>query len=291
MNGQPYVDGMTRVLDSLHNEIGQFMRDYKCDPVEPSVAVTERRTFAKPELISTLHSQNVMRIELAGEHLTAFTRTLKEPVLVFAPWVSVRALLEASAVAAWLLDPAVDVDMRVRRSYSLRFEGLAQQRAIANTQGDQAVAADIAKRVEALATEAKGLGYTVREDKGVARGIDPQFPGFTNLVKDLLKDEVFYRIASGVAHGYDYATSQIGYVVDAAGSVQSPVGVGNEVPARKTADFRAITVLCSTAMHAFAIPVQNMTNLYGWDINRFAQIMQRHASEIRNILTAVMKQV
>ncbi len=285
--GQQYVDGMTQVLDSLQSEIGQYLRDYKCEPVEPSAAVTERRTFGKPGLISTVHSQGILRIELAGEHMTALTRTLKEPVLVFAPWVSVRALLEASSVAAWLLDPAIDVDTRVRRSYSLRFEGLGQQKAIANTQGDKAVVADIAKRLDDLANEAKGLGYTVRQDdKGVARGIDPQFPNFVNLVKDLLKDETFYRIASGVAHGYDYATTQIGYVIENANSVQSAVAVGNEVAARKTGNFKAVAVLCSTALQGFAVPIRSMIQFYGWDMNRFAHIMQQHGREMGGILTS-----
>jgi hypothetical protein len=286
MNGQQYVDGMTQVLGSLHDEIGQYLKDYRCEPVESSAAVTERRTFAKPELISTVHSQGIVRIELAGEHMIAFTRSLMEPVLVFAPWVSVRALLEASAIAVWLLDPTIDVDTRVRRSYSVRFDGLNQQKAIANTQGDQAVVADIAKRVAELATEAKGLGYTIREDKGAAKGIDPQFPGFVSLVKGLLKDETFYRIASGVAHSYDYAITRIGYVVDTTDSMESPGAVGNEVRARKTADFKVIAVLCSTAMQGFAVPIRGLVQLYGWDMNRFAQIMQLYGNELGKILAS-----
>lgn len=70
--------------------------------------------------------------------------------------MSLRALLEASSIATWLLDPAIDVDTRTRRSYSLRFEGLGKQRAMANVQGDKAVVADIAKRLDHLANEATG---------------------------------------------------------------------------------------------------------------------------------------
>ena len=224
---------------------------------------------------------------LAGEHMEALTRTLKEPVLVFAPWVSLRALLEASSIATWLLDPAIDVNTRVRRSYSLRFEGLGQQRAIANVQGDKAVVADIAKRVDHLANEAKELGYTVRQDdKGVVRGIDPQFPSFVTLVKDLVNDDTFYRIASGVAHGYDYATTGIGYVIENVNSAQFALAVGNEVRAKKTGNFKTVVVLCNTAVQGFIVPIRSMVQFYGWDINRLARIMQQHAREMGDILAS-----
>jgi hypothetical protein len=53
MSGQRYVNSISQVLDSLHSNISQYLKDYECEPVEPSAALTERRTFAKPELIST----------------------------------------------------------------------------------------------------------------------------------------------------------------------------------------------------------------------------------------------
>lgn len=69
VQGQQYVDGMTQILDSPQSEIGHYLRDYECKPVEPSAAVTEQRTFPKPDLISAVYSQGLMRIGLAGEHM------------------------------------------------------------------------------------------------------------------------------------------------------------------------------------------------------------------------------
>jgi hypothetical protein len=60
---------------------------------EASAAATERRTFAKPELITSVHSQGIVRIEVAGDHMIALGRAITEPVLVFPAWVCVRALL------------------------------------------------------------------------------------------------------------------------------------------------------------------------------------------------------
>ena len=135
IDGTPILQALNRCLDDLHRETGTFIQSYKHCSTESSTAARERQTFAKPQLITSVHSQGIIRIEVAGDHMIALGRAIAEPVLVFPAWVCVRALLEASASAAWLLDPGIDADTRVRRSYSLRFEGLSQQKKIAHTQG------------------------------------------------------------------------------------------------------------------------------------------------------------
>ena len=130
IEGTPILQALNRCLDDLHQQTGAFIQSYQHRPAESSAAARERQTFAKPELITSVHSQGILRIEVAGDHMIALGRAISEPVLVFPAWVCVRALLEASASAAWLLDPGIDADTRVRRSYSLRFEGLIQQKKI-----------------------------------------------------------------------------------------------------------------------------------------------------------------
>lgn len=103
-------------------------------------------------------------------------------------------------------------------------------------------------------------------------------------MKDLLNDDTFYRIASGVTHGYDYATTGIGYVIDNVN--QSALAVGNQVRARKTGNFKAVAAFCNTAVKGFVVPIRNMGQFYGWDINRLAHIMQQHAREMGDILAS-----
>jgi len=217
--------------------------------------------------------------------MIALGRAITEPVLVFPAWVCVRALLEASASAAWLLDPGIDADTRVRRSYSLRFEGLSQQKKIAHTQGDTKVVADITKRVDELAAEAAGLGFKVRPDKHAAAiGIDPQFPGPTELVKDVLGEDVLYRIASGVAHSHDYAITQLAYKRDDSRRVDHPGAVGNEVTVTKHMSFEQMFVLYSQAAEKFTVPVRHLTQLFGWDINRLGSIVVNFKKAVCGII-------
>jgi len=285
IDGTPILQALNRCLDDLHRETGAFIQSYKHCPAETSAAATERRTFTKPELITSVHSQGILRIEVAGDHMIALGRTITEPVLVFPAWVCVRALLEASASAAWLLDPGIDADTRVRRSYSLRFEGLSQQKKIAHTQGDTKIVADITKRVDELAAEAAGLGFTVRPDKhGVAIGIDPQFPGPTELVKDVLGEDVLYRIASGVAHSHDYAITQLAYKRDDSRRVDHPGAVGNEVAVTKHMSFEQMFVLYSQAAEKFTVPVRHLTQLFGWDMNRLAAIVVDFKKAVTGII-------
>ena len=285
IDGGPYLEGLNRCLNVLHRETGLLIQSYNQYPAAASTAATERRTFAKPELVSSVHIQGILRIEVAGDHLIALGRAISEPVLVFPSWLCLRALLEASASAAWLLDPAIDVDTRVRRSYSLRFEGLGQQKKIANTQGDTKVVADITRRIDDLANEAATLGFTVRHDKnGRATGIDPQFPGPTELVKDVLAEDVLYRIASGVAHSHDYAITQLGFRQDGGRQVDSPLAVSNEIAVTKHMSFEHVFVLCAQAAEKFTVPVQHLTQLFGWDAVRLAAIMANHKRAFSQVI-------
>jgi hypothetical protein len=274
IDGTSILQGLNRCLDELHQQTGAFIQSYQHRPAASSAAAKEQQAFAKPELITSVHSQGIVRIEVAADHMIALGRAITEPVLVFPAWVCVRALLEASASAAWLLDPGIDADTRVRRSYSLRFEGLIQQKKIAHIQGDAKVVADIVKRVDELAAEATSLGFKARQDKqGANIGIDPQFPGPTELVKDVLGENILYRIASGVAHSHDYAITQLGYKLDDSRRVDHPGAVGNEVAVTKHMSFEQMFVLYKQAAEKFTVPVGHLTQLFGWDMNRLGTIV------------------
>src|SRR5262249_53746117 len=135
------------------------------------------------------------------------------------------------------------------------------------------------------AVEAAGLTFTVRRDKnGVTLGIDPQFPGPTELVKDVLGEDVLYRIASGVAHSHDYAITQLGYKRDDSRRIDFPAAVGNEVAVTKHMSFEQIFVLYSQAAEKFALPVRHLTKLFGWDMNRLASIMENFQKAVSGII-------
>ena len=128
--------------------------------------------------------------------------------------------------------------------------------------------------MDELAAEAAGLGFKVRPDKhGAAIGIDPQFPGPTELVKDVLGEDVLYRIASGVAHSHDYAITRLGYKLDDSRRVDHPGAVGNEVAMTKHMSFEQIFGLYIEAAEKFTVPIGHLTQLFGWNMNRLESIV------------------
>ena len=78
---------------------------------------------------------------------------------IAAPWVCVRAILELTAVASWLVDPAIGAKIRAAVScYLLRFEGLRQQKRFADAAGAVADAAAVVSGMNRLATEGDAIG-------------------------------------------------------------------------------------------------------------------------------------
>jgi len=55
VDGTPILQALNRSLDDLHRETGTFIQSHKHCPAESSAAAMERRTFAKPELITSVH--------------------------------------------------------------------------------------------------------------------------------------------------------------------------------------------------------------------------------------------
>ncbi len=52
---------------------------------------------------------------------------MTEPVAVYGPWVCVRAVLESSAVAVWLLCPEIGAKERAKRSFAFLFKNFDEQ--------------------------------------------------------------------------------------------------------------------------------------------------------------------
>ena len=72
---------------------------------------------------------------------------MTEPVAVYGPWVCVCAVLESSAVAAWLLDPQIGVDERAKRSFAFMFKGFDEQaKFIASWKSDPANVTEVRTR-------------------------------------------------------------------------------------------------------------------------------------------------
>lgn len=114
-------------LARLHDEAMQFVHDQGVDPMDGSIAATERATFPRPESLYSAATIGTMLLESVGEHVTTFIKTVTEPIEPIACWTCVRSMLESASIAAWLLDPRIDAVERVGRTFSYRYEGQEQQ--------------------------------------------------------------------------------------------------------------------------------------------------------------------
>jgi len=245
-------------------------------PSARSPAEAELRSFPSPKLVQAAYSQGGILIEAAADHAVAFVRTATEPVLTVAPWACVRAQLEACALAAWLLDPALEVRSRVQRSLAFRYEGLSQQRALGNVARDPGSVAKATARIDGLERTSLDLGYPqLRNQKGERDGVAQRMPSITRLIAETLDEEVTYRLLSALAHGHPWALTQASFEAlrtdDA--NVASAAGTDEDTyPIKKSLNTAAVGYLCVIATTSLARPVTYRCKLFGWDTDRVREI-------------------
>ncbi len=197
---------MVQALNSLHDDTGRFFNESGHQPSPNSQAALELRAFQRPESVITAFSQGAVLIEVAADQLMAFTKIVTQPAQAIAPWTCTRALIEASALAAWLLEPSLDARTRVQRSFAFRYEGLSQQVKFARVAGTNADVARVTHRIDQVEDVALGLGFSrVENQRGERIGIAQQMPSITELVNQNLGEEETYRLLSAVAHAHPWA--------------------------------------------------------------------------------------
>lgn len=165
------------------------------------------------------HSQALLRLAAAEDHLFGMERVLGEPVLAFSPLTLCRGVLESAGRAWWTLDPAISVELRICRAKNERYFSLLEQ---AKMPIDDTKIKRSRERADDLVKRADSLGLPVFRDKGwrpIAIG-DRDRPTSTELIEGLLQTaglgEDTYRWTSGVAHATLYGImSQVTPVDDA----------------------------------------------------------------------------
>ncbi len=261
------VDGVARLreaLSLLHREIEVFTNSQGIVPAPGSQADDEVVSFAEPEAVHTVHSQAAILIEVAAEQLTAFVKMITPPFETIAPWACSRGLLEATALASWLLDPGISVQMRVGRSLALRYEGLRQQEKFARVDGslDEAFAR---KRMDEVESGAIALGFPhVKNRKGKRVGIGQKMPASTEIVRLMLSAESQFRLMSAVVHGHHWAIHQISYSLVGRPACEPWSRKGEALALIKSVNPLAYQYLALCCAESFARPVWYQCLYYGW---------------------------
>lgn len=166
-----------------------------------SPADCEIRSFSRPESVKTAFFQGMMAVESAADHLEGLDLLVRGRDFAIAPWTCARGLVEASAIATWLLDTKIGVKERVSRSLALRFTALQEQEKMARTAGDQKMVAQAQERIGGIEKIAAELGYPILRDRKKRRiGVAQPKPILTELITNQFGAQNVYRILSGVAH-------------------------------------------------------------------------------------------
>ena len=132
----PSAEGALRLIQELAQSLEAFALDpgdAATGPAQGCPALRERDALP-PELdpMNAYYQAGYLH-EVTVDNVVAFTKLFHSPVPAIAPFVSIRAALDSSSIAAWLADPSIAPTERVARSLAFRKDGLVEQRKLATT--------------------------------------------------------------------------------------------------------------------------------------------------------------
>lgn len=195
-----------------------------------------------------------------------------------APWTTCRAVLESSALASWLFDPAIDAQTRVGRSLAFQFEGLLQQLKYNDCVGDDCLSAKVIARINEVERVAVGLGFPRLEDSKRRRtGIGQPKTTIVEIIRQTLNEEALYRALSGMVHAHAWALLQLGFRQTHAEPSQFIEQVEEKATVaaiQKYLEPAAAAALCRDVTVFFAKAVWYKCQLFGWNLDDLANILE-----------------
>jgi hypothetical protein len=254
--------------------------NYGSNPTPNSQAAQELVSFPKRMAIATAYSQGSMLIEATADCVLSLTKLINKTAFTISPWVCVRAILEASALATWLLDTKISAHERVGRSLAFRHEGLVQQSKFARLTDGKIDPEYSKKQIEKLEKEAVELGFQRVIDKyGKKIGVGQQMPSVTQLIADMLDQESSYRLLSALAHMHPWALQAFSF-----SEVESDIFVFEGIKGalfEKHMELEHVDDLCIISLASFGQSTLTKCGLFGWDAKPLAALINKTMKKIR----------
>jgi hypothetical protein len=279
---------MVQSVVTFHDDIAHFINKYEYKALPNSkgdkeahtdIVLDSSQTVSIESDVKNAFLQGTVLIEVAADQLMALSKTLTEPIQTIAPWTCLRAILESSAVASWMLDPTIDSKARASRGIAYRYEGLIQQRKYANAMGDIDNVDKLDARIDNVETKALSVGFAKVLDKNGKRiGIGQYMPELAALIKTALDDEDLYRVSSFVIHGNLSILRQLSLQK----SSISPIQYNNvELHMfKKSLAPENVVLLCEKAVNSVGRPVWYKCQLFGWDEAELTSILEKAADAV-----------
>ena len=269
-----HLSVMRETLSRFCDEIRSFHADHGNDLAPGSPAAHEQAASPRPQSLVTAWCQAAQLIELGGDHITAFVKTITEPMEAFACLTCIRSMLEPCALASWLLDPRIDAHTRVGRVFALRYAGLEQQLKFIRTDVEsENYLQEIQRtkdRIDEVEQDALETGYAP-----IAK-----MPSATDVIKLMLDEESTYRLLSAVTHGHSWALTALGFTRAPEGDPSPDVGGVSVVVFEKTVNVTNLALSGLIMARAFAKPVWDTCNYAGWDKERLIGVLDSTFDEL-----------
>lgn len=268
------AENISVALSSLLEAVSASHRLHEGEP-RPGSAAANELADAGDRSLKTIQGQGAMLIELAGDHISAAAKSLTIPVETVAPWTCVRAVLETSALAAWLYDPEIAWQARIQRSIALRFEGVDQQIKFAKSVGAPAESIEpMIRRLSEIAAQGEAIGFPAIKDKrNRLIGAGMKMPTATDLVESVLGQGPTYRATSAVVHGHFWAVNQLCFQ-ESASATEAAKASGFAAALEKTLTPVSALYLYVAATRAFGCALWNQARFYGWDFRPMIRLIE-----------------
>ena len=263
------VKKMVESIDELFAKTSVLFNQNQFSRHAESIAAKENELLKSPEQLETTFSIATISMESAADHLAAFSDLLKEPVKTLAPYTCVRSLMEMSALACWLLDPAIDAKTRLGRTFAHRYSEFVEQR---KTLGkDSTQLEKILKRIEKVEGDALIFGFPKLRDKNdEIFGIAQPYPTIIELIGVTFGKQFEYRLLSGVAHGQVWALQQAGFEL-----VEHELGEGNKIKALTKVIVPNIAIYFGmVAVVCFSRVLFSLWTIFGWERAEIVDLLE-----------------
>lgn len=276
-----WSDQIVSVFDTLYANLFAALAGFGDAPIPQSPAEVELRSADLKEHLQTAFSQPTFLIEAAVDHLSAFARAISQPALSISPWVSIRSVLEVSAISRWLLERDIGPQSRAARSLQFRCEGLTQAVKYAKATGQEEKITSVARHLAEVLEHASSHGLEVTRDAhGSPKSLADCMPSTTVLVQRFLQKEPAYRLLSAMVHGHLWALQQLAF---------SPVRENQPHLLAKTLSIPSIAYLGNLGLKAAEAPIIDKCILFGWPPETISVSFAQATQVFRQVLGDVYR--
>jgi hypothetical protein len=275
------IKNMLSSSETFIDKSAKIVNKYLYGPMPNSQASHELDVFPIRELVVDVLARASLCFESAADHLIAYICTLKEPAKTLSPYTCIRSLMESSALALWLFDTNIDVRARVGRCFGYRYKEFTEQLKFLesdklNSSDSQNQINNMNLRIVEIENKAISLGYPQLSKNGKITGIATHMPEIVRLIRLTLNSESEYRMLSGVAHCYLWATRQVGFQIVEVMDDRRQIIKALE----KHAHPEMIVFGINLAIPTFAKVFWEMGKLLGWDIQEISELLDQTFNSI-----------